>query len=170
MYWIVGMALLLFLFFLAAFSIWNVYAIIRGAPFVPSAKKRVETMISVADLQKTDTLLDLGSGDGRIVRRVASLVKEARGIEINPSLALWSKVLNALQHKKNVNIRCADFWHYDLHDIDVLFVYCIDHKMNKLEAKVKKEMKPGARVVSNGFKFSEWKPAKEEGGVCVYQL
>ena len=127
-------------------------------------------MISIANLQKTDVLLDLGSGDGRIVRRVAPFVKNARGIEINPSLALLSKVFNTLQHKKNVEIRCADFWHYDLSDVDVLFVYCIDHKMNRLEAKVKKEMKPGARVVSNGFKFSTWKPREEKDGVRLYLL
>ncbi|EKD68130.1 MAG: hypothetical protein ACD_48C00068G0002 [uncultured bacterium] len=168
MYWIVATPMFAVILFIGIFSFWNLYAIVRGAPFVPSAKKRVDAMIAIAGLQQTDVLLDLGSGDGRIVRRVAPRVKEARGIEINPSLALWSKGMNVLLCKKNVHIHCADFWNYDIADVDVLFVYCIDSKMNRLEAKIRKEMKPGSRVVSNGFTFPAWHPTKELNGVRLY--
>src|SRR3989339_994085 len=99
-YWIVVIPAFGVILFIGIFSFWNLYAIVRGAPFVPSAAKRVAAMISVAQLQKTDVLLDLGSGDGRIVRRVAPLVLEARGIEINPSLVLWSRFMNVLLRKK----------------------------------------------------------------------
>jgi len=168
MYWFIGILLCFFLLFLSSFSVWNVYAIIRGAPFVPSTNKRVGTMIDLANLQKTDVLLDLGSGDGRILRRVAPFVKEARGIEINPSLAVWSRMINMFVKEKNIQVLCSDFWHQDLSDVDIIFVYCIDNKMNKLETKVKKEMKPGSRVVSNEFKFSNWKPGQEQDGVRLY--
>ncbi|HBB37702.1 MAG: hypothetical protein UV82_C0013G0080 [Candidatus Magasanikbacteria bacterium GW2011_GWD2_43_18] len=169
-YWIVVIPAFGVILFIGIFSFWNLYAIVRGAPFVPSAAKRVAAMISVAQLQKTDVLLDLGSGDGRIVRRVAPLVLEARGIEINPSLVLWSRFMNVLLRKKKIYIHCADFWNYNIADVDVLFVYCIDSKMNRLEAKIQKEMKPGSRVVSNGFIFPAWTPAKEVDGVRLYLL
>ena len=161
---------MLFVAFLTIFSFANLFAIISAAPFVPSKKKRVDAMIAIADLQKTDVLLDLGSGDGRIVRRVAPLVKESRGIEINSSLVWYARFVNALTRVKNAVIINADFWKYNLDDVDVLFVYCIDHRMTKLEEKVKREMKSGARIVSNGFRFLDWQPESEKDGVRLYRL
>ncbi len=154
----------------AIFFAWNIYAIMFGAPFVPSSKHRIQTMKQLADLKLSDTLLDVGSGDGRVLRAVAGSVLEARGIEINPILVLWSKIMNKIYGCHNIHIIQKDFWKQSISDVDVLFVYCIDSKMDRLEEKVMKEMPKGSRIVSNGFTMPTMNSSKQRDGVSLYVL
>ncbi|PIR03392.1 MAG: hypothetical protein COV60_00575 [Candidatus Magasanikbacteria bacterium CG11_big_fil_rev_8_21_14_0_20_43_7] len=155
---------------IAIFFVWNVYAIVRGAPYVPSSRERIQTMKKIADLRKTDVVLDVGSGDGRVLRAVADVVREARGIEINPILVWWSRVMNHLCGFHMIHIVQKDFWKQDITDVDVLFVYCIDSKMIKFEKKVLGEMKSGAKVLSNGFSLPSRQPTYKERGIFLYVL
>jgi 16S rRNA A1518/A1519 N6-dimethyltransferase RsmA/KsgA/DIM1 with predicted DNA glycosylase/AP lyase activity len=170
MSWIFIIFLCAVMLSVAIFFIWNVYAIFFGAPFVPSSKKRIKTMRKIADLKDTDILLDVGSGDGRVLRSVASCVHEARGIEINPTLVLWSRMMNHICGSKNITIIQKDFWKENLGDVDVLFVYCIDSKMDRFEKKVKKEMKKESRIISNGFTMPTMQPTRQVDNVTLYVL
>ena len=125
-------------------------------------------MLSMIDKPKTSTVLELGSGDGRIVLSLARQGFQTIGIEINPLLCLWSKILIKKNKLKNAKIINANFWDYDLKDIDILTMYFIPHRMNKLAKKIKNEMKPGSIIVSNAFKIAEWPIYKQGGGVYVY--
>jgi hypothetical protein len=57
----------------------------------------------------------------------------------------------------------------DLSEYDLLLVYCPTHVMDQLEPKLKAELKPGARVISNYFTFPTWQPVRVENEVRVYQ-
>lgn len=148
------------------FIVYTGYAFIKGAPFVPSALGTVRKIIAMADLNKWDVLLDLGSGDGRILKKAAPMVKQAIGIEINPLLYWWSKA--RLSKHKNVTVIRQDLWKTNLSNVDVLTLFFIAGKMHLLMLKIKKEMKPGSRVVSYGFKFPDWPYAKKDGKVYLY--
>ena len=63
-----------------------------GAPYIPSGEKEVDKIISLAKIKPGDRVVDLGSGDGRIVIGFAKQGTEAHGYEVNPILVLWSKL------------------------------------------------------------------------------
>ena len=155
--------------FVGIFEIYSLYALFKAAPFVPTAEERVADMIRLAELKSDDTFMDLGSGDGRIVKAAAPLVAHAIGIEINPILYYLSRW--RLRHIRNAEIRREDLWKTGLSGVDVLAIYFINQKMRQLATKIKQEMKPGARIVSHGFRFpDDWPCEQKNGTVYLYKL
>jgi precorrin-6B methylase 2 len=168
--WILLMLSLGITLLVTVFMFWNVFAIVRGAPYVPSSAQRIEDMTRLATLSRDDVMMDVGSGDGRIVRHVAHMVEQAIGIEINPVLAWYARIMNYMGRYTNVQILQKNFWTVSLADIDVLFVYCIDGKMTRLEDKIRQEMKPGSRIVSNGFVLPTLRKSQSRSGAHLYIL
>src|SRR3989338_8627805 len=92
---------LLFLGGLAAYSIGLLYSSIMGAPYVPTSKKHIDEILKKANLDKDQTFMELGSGDGRLVRRAVQVYGvKGIGIDINSLLVLLSRLLAARQHLK----------------------------------------------------------------------
>lgn len=147
---------------------YGVYSFHTGAPFVPTSRKRVAIMISLANPKPGEKILDLGSGDGRIVLTASQTGAECLGIEINPALYHWSKLKAFLKRSKNVSFKRSNFWNYNLEEIDVMFIYFINTKMERLAEKIKKEMKPGSRIISHGFVFPNWQYQTKDGNIYLY--
>ena len=141
---------------------------LSGAPYVPTRNSRIKIMLEFADLKPEDHVLDVGSGDGRVVMAAAQSGAQCLGIEINPILFWRSLVKLWMQKKQNVSFERKDFWKTDLSGYDVMLVYCIHFKMEKLKKKIKTEMKPGSRVISHGFTFPDWKYVKVRDNVYLY--
>jgi len=144
-------------------------AFITGAPFVRSNKKAADAMIRLARLKPGMKIYDLGSGDGTILFRAASLGATAVGLEINPFLVLWTyvKILFS-QHRNTIIIRWQNFWSASLHDADVVFVYLLPWRMKSLEKLLLTKCKPGTRVVSNSFIFPALRRVSEDPDAHVY--
>lgn len=139
-----------------------------GAPYYPSTNQKVKKMIALADLKKGQIVADLGAGDGRIIYEASKKGVEAHGIEINPVLTLYSRL--KFRKIKNIKIINKNMWKVDLSGYDRIFLFCLTKEMKKLEEKLQKEMKPGSLVISNIFKFSNWKPLKSKDSVYVYKI
>jgi cyclopropane fatty-acyl-phospholipid synthase-like methyltransferase len=140
-----------------------------GAPYYPSARKRVKKMIDLAKLKKSDVVVDLGSGDGRIVEEAAKIEGvEAHGVELNPFLALFTRI--KFRGKKNIKIMNKSMWNVDLRGYTRIFLFCLPKEMQKFEKKLKNELKPGTLIISNIFTFTHWKPIKKEDSVYVYKV
>ena len=141
-----------------------------GVPFVPTSRKRVETMLRLAgDVQGTRVVV-LGSGDGRLVIAFASLGAEAHGYELNPVLVWLSRIrimLRGLQGPAHGH--WGDFWRPGMSDFDIVVVYGFRSTMRELEKKLKRELPQGAFVLSNSFTFPTWVAAYEEGGIHMYR-
>lgn len=141
-----------------------------GAPYVPTHPKTVETMLALMKTGLHTRVADLGSGDGRLVIASAREGAESHGYEINP-LLVW---LSRSRIKKagvsgSATIIWANFWHHDFSAYDVIFIYGVVNIMPRLEAKLLKELKPGSRVISNGFIFPNWPVTDSVDGVHVYE-
>src|SRR5690606_15669271 len=81
----------------------------RGAPYVPSHRKYARLALTkLYRLQPDDVLVDLGSGDGRILRLVSERGARAIGYELNPVLVVISRLL--ARGDKNQSIKLADMW------------------------------------------------------------
>jgi precorrin-6B methylase 2 len=138
-------------------------------PYVPSAEERCKIMFALAEVKPGEKTIDLGSGDGRVVIGMARRGAEAYGVEIEPKrVKLGQNNLKKTNLEARAQIFHASFWDLDLSEFDVITLYGISSIMKRLEKKLQKELKPGARVVSNYFTFPNWKPAVEENHVYLY--
>lgn len=150
------------------FIIYLLYATISAAPFVPTRSGNVSKMIALANLTGVEKVIDLGSGEGRIVFAAAPRCKEITGVEINPLLYLISRLKQLKAGHKNIFFVRNSLWKINLALYDVVFIYFIPHKMQKLAEKIKIEMKPGSRVVSYAFTFPDWPVVKKDGSIYLY--
>jgi SAM-dependent methyltransferase len=143
--------------------------IYRGAPFVQSDDSKIVKMIELAQLHGTERVVDIGSGDGKLVIELAKNGVAADGVEINPYLVRVSRKRikeSVLEHL--AQIHQTSLWKFDTSSYDTVFVYGTGLMMNKLAKKLLRELKPGARVISNHFKLPGWEIQEEESGVLVY--
>jgi len=144
---ILQLAFVLFFFFL-------VLSFYTGAPFVPSRLKSAKRMIELAHISKGTRVIDLGSGDGKLLFLAASQGGVAIGFEINPFLVLFTNIKAFCSpYKTRVRAIWKNFWNSNLSNADVVLLYLIPWKMEKLEQKLLKETKPGTLIISNSFIF-----------------
>lgn len=167
---ILAIALILFAIF---FLILEFYIVVvghlKGAPFVRSGKKKIDTMIELASIQLGDRIMDLGSGDGSILIEAAKLGACGVGVEINPFLVWYSRwKIQRAGFSDKVKILRGDFWKKSLQNADVIFLYLWPDTLEKLQKKLTKESKSGVRIVSNGFPIKEWTPTMQKNGVFMY--
>ncbi len=164
--------LIVFLLVMGIYALFSLVAIISFAPYVHSGKKKIMTMLEIANLAAGDRILDLGSGNGDLCILAAQRGTTAIGLEINPLLVLWSR-LKAKRRKvtSKASFVQADIWHYQFpNETGVVFVYGMPEKMNPLWKKMQVELRPGTVVVSHAFRFPQVTPEKEEGNVRLYRL
>ena len=142
----------------------------RGPFYVPTRRKYVPRIIAMLDLKAGDKVVDLGSGDGRLVIALAEAGAEAHGFEHNPLLVMRSKKsIKKRGLEGKAFIYMSNFWNTDVSSYDGIVVYGIPYIMQRLEEKLKKELKPGARVVSYSFPFPNWEPTAKEKAVYLYR-
>lgn len=145
------------------------YSLIKGAPYAALGRKRMDTMFELLNCRKDGKLVDLGSGDGRIIIAATKHGMKAYGFEINPLLYFISKVKLGLNKTKNADIYCKSYWSENLSSYDYITLYGAPHIMKRLEKKLYKELKPGAKVVSNHFRFPNWKEKGMKNDVWLYE-
>jgi len=134
-----------------------------GGPYVPTPQTVVDAMLELAKVGPRDFVIDLGSGDGRIVLTAAQRYSaRGFGVEIDPELVELS---NAEAKKRGfaerVSFRQQDVLHARIDEASVVTLYLLPGMMQQLQAKFTKELKPGTRIVSHDFPFGEWKPDRE---------
>lgn len=156
----------------AALVIPTFYTVLSGAPFLPTGRDRVREMLALAALRPGETLVDLGSGDGRIVVAAAKAGARAEGWEVNPYLWLWSQWnIRRAGVADRARIRLGSYWGESMAHADVVTLFLITDKMPRMREKLQRELRPGSRVVSYVFTFPEWeREASSPAGVHLYRL
>lgn len=154
----------------AAFLVTTAYAAFRGAPFVPTDYRNVDEMLRIASVGPGMRVMDLGSGDGRILIAAAKAGAVAEGWEVNPWLwliSLWNARRAGVADK--VRVHLGSYWHDVMRDADAVFLFCIDLQMRAMERKLRDELRSGAKVVSYAFRFPDWEHVDTNGkGVYLY--
>jgi SAM-dependent methyltransferase len=167
---------LLFLLLQLAFALLFFYlclAFLTGAPFVPSTGSVSKRMVDLAGIRTGDVVIDMGSGDGRLLLLSAARGATAIGIEINPYLVIFATIRGWLSPwRKRISVRWGDLWRTDVRTADVVYIYLLPWKMDRLKRRLLGQLKPGARIVSNSFIFPDWKPtaADETNHVYVFTV
>jgi SAM-dependent methyltransferase len=133
-------------------------------PYVPTPQVVVDRMLELARVNAGETVIDLGSGDGRIMIEAASKYgARGFGVEIDPRLV---KLSNERAAKAGVAERVKflqqDLFKTDFHEANVLTLYLLPDVNLALRPKILAELKPGARVVSHDYAMGDWRPDAEE--------
>jgi hypothetical protein len=125
-------------------------AAIIGAPYVPVLRRDSVGLLDMAELKPGQTIIDLGSGDGRFLLAAAKRGYLGIGYEINPMLYIVS-LLVTWRYRHKIKIHLADFWMTPLVESDAIYVFLIDRLMPKLDTKLKREITHSTPVISFVF-------------------
>jgi len=142
-------------------------------PFVPATTTQVAN-VRAALKGNQGKLLDIGSGDGRLVVEAARMGFKSTGVELNRWLVYYSRVSAWREGvRSNTNFLRHDLWKHDMSGYNNVVIFGVEQMMPELEAKLTRELGPGARVVACRFRFPTWTPVREIGSgvdtVWTYQ-
>lgn len=141
----------------------------RGAPYLPILRRPAEDLLDLADLQAGQTIIDLGSGDGRLLKLAARRGLRGIGYEINPWLYLISRV-SLWRYRDRVTLHLADYWQVKLPPADGVAVFLIGRYMARLEAKLQTELTRPTVVVSYVFALPNLRPEVTTKNSFRYRL
>lgn len=163
----------------------------HALPYVPATNKQIENVFKAVreysrakDLTKlvpsnkqVVKLIDLGSGDGRIVFEAAKKGYHSTGVELNSMLYFYSKYKTFTSWTDRAELfrpvfKRADFWKINMTEYDLIVVFGVQGMMRDLASKLKEEMKPDCLIVSCRFPISSYKSVfrleDELDGVWIY--
>jgi SAM-dependent methyltransferase len=153
----------LFIFLLASgslFAVKLIYALSiivtlpysQGAFFVSTSKKRISAVLNAVPMTSNQILIDLGCGDGRVLR-MANKKFGIKGIgyELNPLAFLKAKIM--CMFIKNIRLKYSNFYKEDISNADIVFCYLFPDVMKPVGEKLKAELKEGAYIISCNFKI-----------------
>jgi hypothetical protein len=134
-----------------------------GGPYVPTPQAVVDAMLDFAKVGPRDFVIDLGSGDGRIVLTAARRY-HARGIGVDIDQDLVNASTAEADRQglaDRVSFQRQDVLEARIQDATVLTLYLLPGMMHLLQTKFMRELRPGTRIVSHDFTMGEWKPDRE---------
>jgi hypothetical protein len=145
---------------LAVLALSSAQAQVSDVPFVPTPPKVVDVMLGIAKVGSSDYVIDLGSGDGRIVIAAARKYG-ARGLGVDIDSALVGTARSEAQRLgvgDKVRFVNQNLFITDIRDATVVTMYLYPQVIMQLRPRLLRELKPGTRIVSHEFTLDEWQP------------
>ncbi len=122
----------------------------QGALYVSTSRKRIAAALASVSMKAGDRLVDLGCGDGRVLRMARKRVAlHAVGYELNPLAYIKARILCA--GRGGIAVHHRNFWNIDLSSADIVCCYLFPDVMPRLSAKLCRELKPGTWIISFNF-------------------
>lgn len=132
-------------------------------PYVPTPDAVVEQMLDMVDVQPSDYVIDLGSGDGRIVVAAAKRGASGHGIDLDPERISEARQ-NAAQNNVDDQIMFmeGDIFETDFSKASIITMYLLPSVNKKLRPELLDKLEPGTQIVSHSFDMGDWEPDKKE--------
>lgn len=147
---------------------------LTGAPYVPSHTSAIRgAFTELRPLGGEDLVIDIGSGDGKVLKIAAELGARGYGIEINPLLVLISR-LATRQYRQQIEIKLANLWqaHFPA-GTTVVYTFGDSRDIKKMFQKVQLESNRIGRPIdflSYGFEVPETAHKAAGHGFFLYQV
>lgn len=137
---------------------------LERAPFITTPSDVVEEMLRFAGTSPSDLVVDLGSGDGRIVITAAQKFgARGLGIELDGPLVRKSRdAAAAAGVADRATFVEGNVLFTDISQASVVTVYLLPGLINQLQPRFLDELKPGTRVVSHAFFMTGWHPDRSQ--------
>lgn len=164
----------IFLIILSAIALLLGFVVFFGAPYVPSRKRLLYAAFTeLRPLLDTDVLLDLGSGDGVVLREaVRAGAGRAVGFELNPLLVLIANWLS--RSDKRVSTRIANIWRVSFPvDVTLIYIFAEDRDIKKIDQRIQSEvnrLNRSIEVMSFAFKLPNRIPKAESKSYFLYKV
>jgi len=132
----------------------------RETPYVPTPQDVVERMLDMANIKPGEYLIDLGSGDGRIVVTAAQRGARAYGVDLNPK-RVAEGVANAAKAgvSERATFEVKDLFDTDIRKADVVTTYLLPLVNLDLRPRLLEQLRPGTRLVTHAFHMGDdWWP------------
>lgn len=144
-----------------------------GAPYIPTRKREIVEMFdSLRPLRSEDVVLDLGSGDGIVLREVSRRGARAIGYELSVILVWISKLLS--RGDSRVRVELANFFSRPFpDDVTIVYIFGDGRDIKKMTRRIETEAKRLARpidVVSYGFRLDGHDAVKTHRAHALYTV
>lgn len=140
-----------------------------GAPYLPTHKAQLELALDLMKLKPGQLMIDLGSGDGRLLKLAAERGWRVVGYELNPLLVIWSW-LKLRPRRRQAKVVWADFFRTDWpKDTNGIYIFGSKPVMRRLATKLTGAPSP-LTLVSYGFELPGREYETTQGGFFVYRL
>ncbi len=144
-----------------------------GAPYVPVRRQDLRKAFDdVYALSDKDLLVDLGSGDGKVLREASRRGARSVGYELNPLLVCITRMLSL--GDKNVKVLMANFWTKQLPDeVTVVYMFTVSRDVKRLATKLQAEADRLQRplyALSYGFQLKGHEPVKHDDLHYLYKF
>lgn len=132
-------------------------------PYVPTPNEVVNEMLEITDVGPGDYVIDLGSGDGRIVINAAQRGAYGHGVDLNPE-----RIKEARENAQKANVADRvmflqeDIFETDFSRANVVTMYLLSSVNRKLRPRLLDELEPGTKLVSHDFDMGDWEPDKHK--------
>jgi hypothetical protein len=145
------------------------FVLLFGAPYVPTLTPQVKTALELADLQPGQVLIELGSGDGKVLIAAAKAGLTVVGYELNPMLVGVSW-LRTRRYGKQVSVVWGNFWSKTWPaDTAAIFTFLHPNFMKRLDKKIVQYNFQNVKLVSFAFEIPNRTPLKKDNGVLLYE-
>ena len=138
-------------------------------PYFTTSRYRVDAMVELSKVEPGEKVVDLGSGDGRIAIAFAKTGALVDGYELDKALIKESEInIEKENVTSKITILNKDFWEADLSSYNVVCVYPMPDIMKALETKLKKELRPGTKILTNYYLFPNLKTETSKNNIYLY--
>jgi 16S rRNA A1518/A1519 N6-dimethyltransferase RsmA/KsgA/DIM1 with predicted DNA glycosylase/AP lyase activity len=147
------------------------FVLLFGAPYLPTKKMQIETAIDLMQLKKGSTFIELGCGDGRVLKYAAKQGIRGIGYELNPLLYIVARV-SLYRYRRLVTIHYGNYWRADWPKADAIYTFLLDTYMKQLDSRAEQYAKKHQKkvlVVSFAFAIPHKKPIQSKRGLFLYR-
>jgi hypothetical protein len=143
--------------------------VVVGAPYLPTLNKQAEDALDLLDLNKGQVMLELGSGDGKVLLVAAKRGIYSVGYEINPILVILTKI-RSWRYRELISVKWQNYWNADWPNSDGMYVFLTQRYMNKLNKKVMQYNNKTIpyKLVCNAYVIPNKKPNATKTGLSLY--
>lgn len=131
-------------------------------PYVPTPQPVVDKMLEMADVGPGDYVIDLGSGDGRIVISAVKRGAYGHGVDLDPQRIKEARGNAESQDLGDgVMFIQEDIFETDFSRASVITMYLLNSVNRELRPRLLAELEPGTKIVSHSFNMGDWEPDME---------
>ncbi|MFA6532663.1 MAG: hypothetical protein WCT22_01540 [Patescibacteria group bacterium] len=144
---------------MSVYGISLIISSLYGAPYVPTKNKLALEILKEVKFKKNGLFIELGSGDGRIVRTaVQNYSVRGMAVDINGLLIIWSKFLAKLDKTyQGINFVNKNILKVDLTKADYIYLFLFPALIKKLIPNFDRDLRKGTVIISHGFPIEEYK-------------
>lgn len=142
--------------------------VLFGPPYVPTLARQKVAALDLLDLKPGQTLLEIGSGDGRVMRAAAKRGLMVVGIELNPVLVVVSRVVT-WRYRKQVRVIWGNVWQVTWPPADGVFTFFLPRFMARLDHRLQDWQRRPFYLASFAFRIPGKKPVATRRGIFLYK-